>query len=365
MAVGTIRFWAAARAAAGVAEERYDAETLADAITAARSAHGADLAKVLDRCSYVVDEAPVGGRSHDAVQLTDGGSVEVLPPFAGGAEPAHPGLGAEPEPPPATAADKLIAGAGAGLVAGALAGLALLGTAPLAIAVFAVQVVVALAWLAVLDVRGRGGAFVIVVIAAAVMDSVVGAADEPDIGRAAGVVGVTFVVGLLFQLARRPRIGVTLSLVGIASAATFALCAASYVALRIEGGGDRALVAGLLGAGVGLLVARLADVVLPRPVVLPGSRRGVVGVVVGLGVAVLVGWAYGHGQDLLGGGNGLRLALVTAVLAIAADVAVDAVLNAAPPGDDRARSALAPLGVLLPVVVCAPATYVAGRILLG
>jgi hypothetical protein len=197
------------------------------------------------------------------------------------------------------------------------------------------------------------------------MDIVVGVADEPDIGRAAGVLGVTFVVGLLFQLARRPRVGVTLSLIGIASAATFALCAASYVALRVEGGGERALVAGLLGAGVGLLAARLSDVALPRPVVLPGSRRGVAGVLVGLGVAVLVGWAYGQGQELLGTGTGVRLALVTAVLALAADVAVDAVLTSAPPADERARSALAPLGVLLPVIVCAPAAYVAGRILLG
>jgi molybdopterin converting factor small subunit len=353
MAAGTIRFWAAARAAAGVAEEAYDAETLADAIAAARTRHGAELSKVLDRCSYVVDDAPVGGRAHDSVRLTDGGLVEVLPPFAGGA------------PETATAAEKLLAGAGAGLVAGALAGLAVLGTAPLGIGVFVVQVVIALAWLAVLDVRGRGGAFVISVIAAGVMDIVVGVADEPDIGRAAGVVGVTFVVGLLFQLARRPRVGVTVSLVGIASAATFALCAASYLALRIEGDGEHALVAGLLGAGVGLLGARLADVVVARPVVLPGSRRGVVGIVVGLAVAVLVGWAYGHGHDVLGPGIGVRLALVTAVLALAADVAVDAVLSAAPPIDERARSALVPLGVLLPVVVCAPATYVAGRILLG
>ena len=361
MAVGTIRFWAAARAAAGVAEEPYDAETLADAIAAARLAHGTALAKVLDRCTYVVDEAPVGGRAHESVRLSDGGSVEVLPPFAGGAEAAPDGVPV----PPASAADKLLAGAGAGLVAGALAGLAVLGTAPLASGVFAVQVVVALAWLAVLDVRGRGGAFVMTVVAAAVMDSVVGGADEPDIGRAAGVVGVTFVVGLLFQLARRPRRGVTLSLVGIASAATFALSAASYIALRVEGDGEHALVAGLLGAGVGLLVARLVDLVLARPVVLPGSRRGVAGVVVGLGVAVLVGLAYGQGQEVLGTGNGVRLALVTAVLALAADVAVDAVLTAAPPADERARSALVPLGVLLPVVVCAPATYVAGRILLG
>lgn len=84
MAVGTIRFWAAAKAAAGVAEEAYDATTLADAVAAARARHGAGLAKVLDRCSFVVDGAPVGGRTHETVILTDGGTVEVLPPYAGG-----------------------------------------------------------------------------------------------------------------------------------------------------------------------------------------------------------------------------------------------------------------------------------------
>jgi molybdopterin converting factor small subunit len=84
MATGTIRYWAAAKAAAGVAEEPYDADTLADALAQARARHGEALAQVLDRCSYVVDDAPVGGRPHDSVALTEGGSVEALPPFAGG-----------------------------------------------------------------------------------------------------------------------------------------------------------------------------------------------------------------------------------------------------------------------------------------
>jgi molybdopterin converting factor small subunit len=84
MAVGTLRFWAAAKAAAGIAEEPYDARTLADALAAARARHGEALARVLDRSTYVVDDAPVGGRDHASVLLTDGGTVEVLPPFAGG-----------------------------------------------------------------------------------------------------------------------------------------------------------------------------------------------------------------------------------------------------------------------------------------
>lgn len=87
MASGTIRYWAAAKAAAGTAEEHYEAATLADALDGARERHTArpDFARVLLRCSFLVDGEPVGKRAHDAVRLSDGGTVEVLPPFAGGA----------------------------------------------------------------------------------------------------------------------------------------------------------------------------------------------------------------------------------------------------------------------------------------
>ncbi len=84
MARGTLRFWAAAKAAAGAAEEEYDAATLADALSAAQQAHGAELTRVIARSTFVVDGAPVGGRAHDSVLLSDGGTIEVLPPFAGG-----------------------------------------------------------------------------------------------------------------------------------------------------------------------------------------------------------------------------------------------------------------------------------------
>jgi molybdopterin converting factor small subunit len=84
---GTIRYWAAAKAAAGTAEEPYRAATLADALAAARAHHAAEpeFARVLLRCSFLVDGSPVGTRDHAAVPLQDGGTVEVLPPFAGGA----------------------------------------------------------------------------------------------------------------------------------------------------------------------------------------------------------------------------------------------------------------------------------------
>jgi molybdopterin converting factor small subunit len=84
---GAIRYWAAAREAAGTAEERYSAATLAEALETAIAQHGGsdgDLARVLARCAFVVDGAPASRRDPSTVELTDGGSVEVLPPFAGG-----------------------------------------------------------------------------------------------------------------------------------------------------------------------------------------------------------------------------------------------------------------------------------------
>jgi molybdopterin synthase sulfur carrier subunit len=81
---GMIRYWAAARAAAGVPEEQYEATTLAEALENARRTRDVEFARVLSRSSFLIDGAPVGTRSHAAVDLPEGGILEVLPPFAGG-----------------------------------------------------------------------------------------------------------------------------------------------------------------------------------------------------------------------------------------------------------------------------------------
>jgi molybdopterin converting factor small subunit len=81
---GTIRYWAAAKAAAGVAEERYGEAVLADVLAAAVARHGDALAHVVRRSSFLVDGTAVGARDHAGVTLADGAVVEVLPPFAGG-----------------------------------------------------------------------------------------------------------------------------------------------------------------------------------------------------------------------------------------------------------------------------------------
>ncbi|MQA77796.1 MAG: MoaD/ThiS family protein [Streptosporangiales bacterium] len=86
MSTATIRYWAAARDAAGTAEESYEAATLAEMLDHARDRHGFDerFVAVLSYCSFLVDGTPVGARSTGSVELRDGMTVEALPPFAGG-----------------------------------------------------------------------------------------------------------------------------------------------------------------------------------------------------------------------------------------------------------------------------------------
>lgn len=82
MAVVTLRYWAAAKDAAGVAEETVTADTLAAALATADG--NGRLRAVLSRSSFLIDGHPVGTRAADAVSLADGAVIEVLPPFAGG-----------------------------------------------------------------------------------------------------------------------------------------------------------------------------------------------------------------------------------------------------------------------------------------
>ena len=86
MAKVTIRYWAAAKEAAGVAEESIDAGTLGDllnTVVASRKPDGR-LAAVLARSSFLVNADPVGRAARESLVLADGAVVEVLPPFAGG-----------------------------------------------------------------------------------------------------------------------------------------------------------------------------------------------------------------------------------------------------------------------------------------
>jgi molybdopterin converting factor small subunit len=79
MAKVTVRYWAAARAAAGQDIETIDADTLGDAVRQISEGRP-DLARLLGICSFLVDNT----RADPATPLTEGAVVDALPPFAGG-----------------------------------------------------------------------------------------------------------------------------------------------------------------------------------------------------------------------------------------------------------------------------------------
>lgn len=84
----TVRYWASARAAAGVASESLPVTgpiTLTDVVRRAAALHpGSRLPGVLEACSVLVGDQPVASRDPDTVLVRPGQSVEFLPPFAGG-----------------------------------------------------------------------------------------------------------------------------------------------------------------------------------------------------------------------------------------------------------------------------------------
>jgi sulfur-carrier protein len=86
MPMVTMRYWAAAKQAAGVAQETLSAATLAEALATAVANRGAptDFQAVLARSSFLVNGEQAGGRAAETVALQEGAVIEVLPPFAGG-----------------------------------------------------------------------------------------------------------------------------------------------------------------------------------------------------------------------------------------------------------------------------------------
>ena len=84
----TVRYWASARAAAGVETDALPVTgpmTLAEVVRRAAGLHpGSRLPGVLDACSVLVGDQPVKSRDPEDVVVRPGQVVEFLPPFAGG-----------------------------------------------------------------------------------------------------------------------------------------------------------------------------------------------------------------------------------------------------------------------------------------
>ena len=79
----TVRYFAAARAAAGTESETLclSSGTSVGALLDQLAARHEKLARVLERCSFLCDGVAV---RDEALNLSDGQIIDVLPPFAGG-----------------------------------------------------------------------------------------------------------------------------------------------------------------------------------------------------------------------------------------------------------------------------------------
>lgn len=79
----TVRYFAAARAAAGAESETVTLRpgTTVAELVESMAVRGAGLATVLSRCSYLCDGIAV---RDDTKALRSGDTIDVLPPFSGG-----------------------------------------------------------------------------------------------------------------------------------------------------------------------------------------------------------------------------------------------------------------------------------------
>ena len=261
----------------------------------------------------------------------------------------------------------LVQGALPALAAGALALAATAGRLPLAVAVLVLQVALVAAVLALLGAPAARGSLVVAVGAALAADAVV-LADDGEVDRLAGVVGLALVVSLLHQLVRRGRSRVTESLADTLLAVVVVAAAACLVALLSADGGAQVLQLALATSAAVLLVGRVVDRLVHRPPLAAGSTRGwpglVLGLLAGAGTALLL-------TDLapldLSARAAALLALLVAVTVVTADLAVD--LGAAELGvgrrDARRVAALRPAAALLPFAVLGPVALLAGRLALS
>ena len=267
---------------------------------------------------------------------------------------------------PAPRQPMLLQGALPAVLAVGLTVAAAIGTLPFAAAVFAVQLFLVLAVLALVDAPGSGGAFFVAAGTLLASDVVVVVFDG-DIRGLAGVVALALLASLLHQLLRPGRSRVTESMADTLLVVVLSVSAACLLSLRALEGGDQTVQVALLAAGASLLAARLGDRLASRPMLAVGSTRGWPGLLLGLGAGVAAAVVAAGDDGVVVGQQAALLGLVCAATVSAADLAVDlgAAELRAGRRDARRVEALKPANLLLPFALLGPISLVAGHLVLG
>lgn len=259
----------------------------------------------------------------------------------------------------------LLQGLAPAVLALVLAVASYVGEVPLAVGILGVQVFLILGLLALVDAPASGGGFLVAVGATVAADVLV-LMDDGEIGRLAGVLGLTFVAALLHQLTRKNRSRVTESLADTLVVSVMAVAAACLLAVRQMDGGEQAVRVALTATAAALLLGRVGDRIAARPMLAVGSTRGWPGLLLALGAGVAAGILSVQADGDMTASQAALLGLVVAATVAAADLAVD--LGAAelrPTRRDARRvAALRPSGLLLPFAALGPVTVVASRLVL-
>lgn len=238
------------------------------------------------------------------------------------------------------------------VLAAALAGLAAWGRTPLLLGVAALQVLLVLTFLALVDAPAALGVLLLGTAAALAADVVVHV-DDGRVGGLAGVVALALVGGLLQQLARRHRSRVTESLADSLAVVVLVASAACLGAAVQAPDGDWLVPAGLAGTGAALVTGRLALLALPT--------RPSAAVLASLVAGTLLTASLAEGTDRERWLLGLAVAAATALVDVVTALAAGDLLEG--PRDRRRLASLRPVTQLLPFAVVAPVLLVAARLL--
>jgi hypothetical protein len=207
---------------------------------------------------------------------------------------------------------------GLALVLGAYA-----GPGSYALVVFGVQLLLILAWTVTMRPAGPRLVAGVALGVAAAADLAAALPAHASLAPLGLVTVAAFGAGVVAQLLRpSPRPRVTESLGGTLLVVVGVVCFAMLIVLSRHAPGTPAIAACLVAAGVALVVARLADTVLPSPRTSPQVPRGSIGVVLGAMAGTVAASVVG---SLLVGLHPPRAALAgfaTAVVAVLADLAI-------------------------------------------
>jgi hypothetical protein len=247
------------------------------------------------------------------------------------------------------------------VVSSALMGLAHAGQVPLVAGVGALQLLLLLGVLALVDAPSAQGVFALG-LATAVAADVVVHLEDGKVGDLAGVAALAFVATLLLQLVRRARDRVTEALADAMVVVVLLTSAACIPAVLQAEDGEALVRVGLLAAGAALVVGRTSDLLLRRLAVAPDATRGWPGLVLALGVGVAV--AVPEAGDSLADRDAMLVGLACAAAAALADLFLDlAAGELLTRPDDRRLRSLRPVASVLPFALVGPVLLTAARLL--